>query len=227
MLPAMAVSTKLAELDIRETSGVDHPAHLHEGWLVIKSAADSDAATDEGENPEMELEVTEETVVEETVAEEPTPVAASVAGPDAELRKELTDLRKELSAMRAEKERIEAEAELAKAVESAGEFAILPEVDVNEFGALLVDLRKAAPAAAEKIESVLKASARALAEAGVLKEVGADVADDSAGDAWGKIESLANDLVASGEAPSFAKAVSLVATRDKDLYNTYLIEKGL
>jgi hypothetical protein len=189
----MAVSTKLADLDIRETSGVDHPAHLHEGWLVIKSAADSDAETDEGENPEMELDVTEETVVEETVAEEPTPVAASVAGPDAELRKELTDL---------------------------------PEVDVNEFGALLVDLRKNAPEAAEKIESVLKASARALAEAGVLKEVGTDAADETH-DAWGKIESLANDLVAAGEAPSFAKAVSLVATRDKDLYNTYLIEKGL
>ena len=222
----MAVSTKLADLDIRETSGVDHPAHLHEGWLVIKSAADSDADTDEGENPEMELDVTEETVVEEAVAEEPTPVAASVAGPDAELRKELTDLRKELSAMRAEKERIEAEADLAKAVETAGEFAILPEVDVNEFGALLVDLRKNAPEAAEKIESVLKASARALAEAGVLKEVGTDAADETH-DAWGKIESLANDLVAAGEAPSFAKAVSLVATRDKDLYNTYLIEKGL
>ena len=222
----MAVSTKLAELDIRETSGVDHPAHLHEGWLVIKSAADSDAATDEGDNPEMELDVTEETVVEEAVAEEPTPVAASVAGPDAELRKELTDLRKELSAMRAEKERIEAEADLAKAVETAGEFAILPEVDVNEFGALLVDLRKNAPEAAEKIESVLKASARAFAEAGVLKELGADAAEETH-DAWGKIESLANDLVAAGEAPSFAKAVSLVATRDKDLYNTYLIEKGL
>ena len=222
----MAVSTKLAELDIRETSGVDHPAHLHEGWLVIKSAADSDAATDEGDNPEMELDVTEETVVEEAVAEEPTPVAASVAGPDEELRKELTDLRKELAGMRAEKERIEAEAELAKAVETAGEFAILPEVDVNEFGALLVDLRKNAPETAEKIESILKASARALAEAGVLKEVGTDAADETH-DAWGKIESLANDLVASGEAPSFAKAVSLVATRDKDLYNTYLTEKGL
>jgi len=170
--------------------------------------------------------VTEETVVEEAVAEEPTPVAASVAGPDEELRKELTDLRKELAGMRAEKERIEAEAELAKAVETAGEFAILPEVDVNEFGALLVDLRKNAPETAEKIESILKASARALAEAGVLKEVGTDAADETH-DAWGKIESLANDLVASGEAPSFAKAVSLVATRDKDLYNTYLLEKGL
>lgn len=223
----MTKRMKLAELDIHETSGVDHPAHLHEGWLVIKSAATAEAELEQGENPDMELEVnTEESVVEEPVVEEATPVLASVAGPDEELRKELTDLRKELATMRAEKERIEAEAELAKAVEEAGAFAILPEVDVNEFGALLVDLRKAAPEACAKIESVLKASALALGEVGVLKEVGTDAAEETH-DAWGKIESLANDLVASGEAPSFSKAVSLVATRDKDLYNTYLSEKGL
>lgn len=29
---------KMTELVIEETSGVDHPAHLHEGWLVIKAS---------------------------------------------------------------------------------------------------------------------------------------------------------------------------------------------
>jgi len=33
---------KMVNLAIEETSGVDHPAHLHEGWLVMK-AADPDA----------------------------------------------------------------------------------------------------------------------------------------------------------------------------------------
>lgn len=33
---------KMVNLSIEETSGVDHPAHLHEGWLVMK-AASSDA----------------------------------------------------------------------------------------------------------------------------------------------------------------------------------------
>ena len=33
----MPKSTKLTELTIKETSGVDHPAHLHEGWLVMKA----------------------------------------------------------------------------------------------------------------------------------------------------------------------------------------------
>jgi len=30
---------KMVDLLIEETSGVDHPAHLHEGWLVMKAAS--------------------------------------------------------------------------------------------------------------------------------------------------------------------------------------------
>lgn len=29
---------KMINLEINETSGVDHPAHLHEGWLVVKAS---------------------------------------------------------------------------------------------------------------------------------------------------------------------------------------------
>ena len=32
----------MVNLAIEETSGVDHPAHLHEGWLVMKSADESE-----------------------------------------------------------------------------------------------------------------------------------------------------------------------------------------
>ena len=35
---------KMTDLIIEETSGVDHPAHLHEGWLVIKASDVSSAA---------------------------------------------------------------------------------------------------------------------------------------------------------------------------------------
>ncbi len=34
----MAKATKMVRLAVDETSGVDHPAHLSEGWLVMKSA---------------------------------------------------------------------------------------------------------------------------------------------------------------------------------------------
>lgn len=30
---------KMVALDVSETSGVDHPAHMHEGWVVMKSAS--------------------------------------------------------------------------------------------------------------------------------------------------------------------------------------------
>jgi hypothetical protein len=33
----MPKARKMVSLNIEEASGVDHPAHLHEGWLVIKS----------------------------------------------------------------------------------------------------------------------------------------------------------------------------------------------
>lgn len=35
----MTKTRKMVNLDIRETSGVDHPAHQHEGWIVMKSAS--------------------------------------------------------------------------------------------------------------------------------------------------------------------------------------------
>jgi hypothetical protein len=57
---ARTTTRKMVNLDIEETSGVDHPAHLNEGWLVMKSA-DSNSV----------LEVLESSVIkqEESVSE--------------------------------------------------------------------------------------------------------------------------------------------------------------
>ena len=221
----MARSVKLAELDIRETSGVDHPAHLHEGWLVLKNVAAGDVTT-EGES-DLELEVTENEQVEETVVAEAQPAEKAVANDNSELLKELGDLRKELATMRAEKEQIEHDAALAKAIETAAGFAALPGVDPEVLGSDLLKMRSELPEIAERVEAILSASATAMGEVGVLKEIGTDAGEASATDAWGMIENRANDLVASGEASTFAKAITLVAERDKELYNTYLTEKGL
>ena len=220
----MTRSVKLADLDIRETSGVDHPAHLHEGWLVLKSATEGGDTT-EGE--QVELEVTE---TAEVVEAEVTEVAASVDNSNSELLKELGDLRKELADMRVEKESIEREAALAKAVETAHEFAGLPGVDPQALGEDLLKMRGEMPEVAARVEDILKQAALAFGEAGVLKEIGSDSNDaegSGAADAWGIIESRANDLVASGEAASLPKAITLVAERDIDLYDAYITEKGL
>jgi len=88
----LARAKKMVNLSIEETSGVDHPAHLHEGWLVMKSADSSDVqrVLDESLNREDSLmektaeeqvvETTpEETKTEEVVAEVTEEVAEVVA----------------------------------------------------------------------------------------------------------------------------------------------------
>lgn len=211
----MPTRTKLADLDIVETSGVDHPAHLHEGWLVIKAAAGEDT---------MDLTPTETDT--DSIVEVDNDIEKSAES--GALLKELGDLRKELADMRVEKERMIAAAELAKAVETASGWMGLPGVDPHTLGAALVDIRKNAPAAAELIESILAKTAVAFGETAVLNEIGVDAqTDDNLADAWSMIEHRANDLVAAGEAQSFAKAVTLIAERDRDLYTRYLSEKGI
>lgn len=63
----------MTDLVIEETSGVDHPAHLHEGWLVMKTASPETVADVSRNLPlpmeeNMEKEATD--VVEELKAEE-------------------------------------------------------------------------------------------------------------------------------------------------------------
>lgn len=63
---------KMTNLLIEETSGVDHPAHLHEGWLVVKASDTATVAEVELSLPEpMEAGMSEATeqIVEQTKAE--------------------------------------------------------------------------------------------------------------------------------------------------------------
>lgn len=214
----MSRSTKLAELVIEETSGVDHPAHLHEGWVVMKTV-NFDQVLD---TPELDTNTLGETVELEKSAPE-----------SEDVRKELADLRKAHDEAKAENEllkatfvAIEDERSLEKALESAHSWAILPELNPVEFAAHVRDLRKSAPEIAAAFEAVLTASARALGDTNILKEIGTAASNDS-NNAWDTITSRANDLVASGQAENFAKAVSVVAQADKNLYSQYLTEKGI
>ena len=60
------MARKLVRLNIKETSGVDRPAHLHDGWVVMKSAtpAEASAVLDEL-RPETEEAPVEMTAVTE------------------------------------------------------------------------------------------------------------------------------------------------------------------
>lgn len=235
----MAKATKLTELTIKETSGVDHPAHLHEGWMVMKSEDDLDTALnqiiepDSQENtvelnatPEVEEATEEATEVAPAEQVEATPVAASVDGPDeTEVQKELTDLRKELDLAKAAHRELIEERELEKAATAAHQWAILPGLNPVDFAKVLVRLRAADQEVAKEVEAILSASSVALSEAGVFTELGAEGDEDGAMDAFGRIEKAAQALVDSGEASSVAKGIALVAERNPSLYTDYLNEK--
>jgi len=224
----MAKSTQLVELQLNEISGVDHPANLHEGWLVMKSSDDSldkaladahGATTTETTGEEMS-ELTHEPTAE--VEKEATTVPVI----DEELRKEMSDLRKELADARAEAEAVKTERDMEKATERATDWAILPGIVPGEFGPVLRSLQQSAPEEAAVIENIFDGCATALNEAGVLKELGTEASDEVETNAWGRIESLAKQLVEDGEANNLADGISKAAKANPEMYAAYVTEMG-
>tara|TARA_B100000287_G_scaffold150477_1_gene142225 strand:+ start:1958 stop:2719 length:762 start_codon:yes stop_codon:yes gene_type:complete len=253
----MPKTKKLVELQIDETSGVDHPAHLYEGWLVRKDSAAvldevisaieleaQDNNTNEGmtmselestiDAPAEEEVEAPEAVAEEVVAEpEMETVAASVApveksdASDSELvAKELADLRKALDDATAEAASLREEREMEKATERVAGWRILPGVVVEDFAPVLRSLRAANSEATTIVENILDGCASALAEAGVLKELGSDL-DETSTDAYDQIEALAKSAVEAGRATNMPEAIGLVAVENPDLYSRYRTEQGV
>ncbi len=153
-----------------------------------------------------------------------------------ELRKELTDLRKQLDSVREENTVLKAQHDmivetraLEKAAEACMAFANIPGFQPDTFAPVLREIRKNSPEAADMVEATLAAASVALGESKVFEETGTTAASTSAAgaDAWAEIEALANDLVTAGAAPTFAKAVTIVAERNHSLYDRYLTEKGI
>ena len=69
----MPNTKKLVDLEIEETSGVDHPAHLYEGWLVRKdTAAVLDEALAEARDTEKDTDQGAENVDLTPTMEAPT-----------------------------------------------------------------------------------------------------------------------------------------------------------
>ena len=220
--------TQLVELELNEISGVDHPANLHEGWLVMKSSDDSldkalaeahEATTTETTGEEMS-ELTHEPTAE--VEKE----VVSVPVIDEDLRKEMSDLRKELADARAEAESVKTERDMEKAATRAEDWAILPNLIPGEFAPILRSLQQSAPESAEVIESIFDGCATALNEAGVLKELGTEASDEVETGAWGRIESLAKQLVEDGEANNLADGISKAAKANPEMYAAYVTEMG-
>jgi hypothetical protein len=99
----MAKATKMVRLAVDETSGVDHPAHLSEGWLVMKSAnaeeieAVIDSLTETTITKEDSVS-DESTVVTEdaVVAEAPVAEATETESPAVDKDAKIAELEAEL-----------------------------------------------------------------------------------------------------------------------------------
>ncbi len=223
---------KLVNLDVVETSGVDAPAHLDPGWLVIKNegvAVADDTTEPTDVDPVAETEVVPDerdariAELEAALAAAQTPAEVDAEAEVEELAKEAPEpLAKAFTDMRSRLEKAEAQLALARDRETLAEaegfvkgldHLALPDTTPS----LIKSLRDRDTDLADQVEGLLT-SVNAQATAGDLfKEVGSTTA--TSGDAWDRIEALAKSKVESGEAKTMQQGRSLAALENPSLYN--------
>lgn len=152
---------KMVNLAIEETSGVDHPAHLHEGWLVMKSAEQSEVQrvldetlTEEESMPEVTQDEVTTTATDEQVEVEKAEMTLE------EAMKKIAELESKI----ASEEMKEDEVEMSKSETVEEDFLkSAPEPVVK----MIEDLRKQAADATEELrkEREAKADAEAIEKA--------------------------------------------------------------
>lgn len=183
----MARTRKMANLVIEETSGVDHPAHLHEGWLVMKSADESEVQR-----------VLDETLTEEDSNMEETTTAATDAQVEkAEMTledamKKIAELEGKLSEMEMAKEK---ESESEKTEDEMDYMKSAPESVVK----MIEDFKKQAETATEELrkEREAKADAEAIEKAKGFSNLNLDA--EKVGPALRRLSTVDADLAKSVE----------------------------
>ena len=178
----------MANLVIEETSGVDHPAHLHEGWLVMKSADESEvqrvldeSLTEEDSN----MEETNTAAVEEQVEKADMTLE--------EAMKKIAELEAKLAESKSEDA---AEANMAKAVDESEDFLkSAPESVVK----MIEDFKKQAETATEELrkEREAKADAEAIEKAKGFTNLNLDA--EKVGPALRRLSTVDADLAKSVE----------------------------
>lgn len=249
----MGKPRKMVSLSIEETSGVDHPAHLHEGWIVVKAADPSEVdavITGLAETTDEEAAMQEEVQARLDEATEALAKAQErIADLEARLAQTETDapveddvlkaapeaVIKMVEALRAEAAEAVAKAAEAEAVLTAEREAKADEEAIakaREWSNLSIDptvigpaLRRIDPDLAKAVEDALTA-ANAQAESGaIFTEIG-KAAPVLEGDAYTKMSTLAKSMVDAGRAATIEQAYLMAASENPDLYTDYLSEKG-
>ncbi len=183
----------MVNLAIEETSGVDHPAHLHEGWLVMKSADESEVQrvldetlTEEESMPEVTQDEVTTTATDEQVEVEKAEMTLEQA------MKKIAELESKL----ASEEMKEDEMEMSKSETVEEDFLkSAPEPVVK----MIEDLRKQAADATEELrkEREAKADAEAIEKAKGWANLNLDA--DKVGPALRRLASTDADLAKSLE----------------------------
>ena len=184
----MARTRKMANLVIEETSGVDHPAHLHEGWLVMKSADESEVQR-----------VLDETLTEEdSIMEETTTAATDAQVEKAEMTledamKKIAELEGKLSEKEMAKE--EEKSESDKTEDEMEYMKSAPESVVK----MIEDFKKQAETATEELrkEREAKADAEAIEKAKGFSNLNLDA--EKVGPALRRLSTVDADLAKSVE----------------------------
>lgn len=184
---------KMVNLAIEETSGVDHPAHLHEGWLVMKSADESEVQrvldetlTEEESMPEVTQDEVTTTATDEQVEVEKAEMTLEQA------MKKIAELESKI----ASEEMKEDEMEMSKSETVEEDFLkSAPEPVVK----MIEDLRKQAADATEELrkEREAKADAEAIEKAKGWANLNLDA--DKVGPALRRLASTDADLAKSLE----------------------------
>lgn len=239
---------KMVALKVLETSGVDHPAHMEEGWIVMKSADGNEVVMDEDEvvmDASLEDAYVERVIeLEKALAERDEQIVmlkkmtVEVEEEDYEdeeddsedegemmkslpepVRQMLAKAQYEANAVREELRKEREDRRNAEYVAKAAAWGNLT-VDPDDFG---VALRKVADIDGDLAEQVEKAldAANAQAEAGaIFSEIGRTASYEDS-NAYAKVETMAKAAVKSGEFNTIEQAIAGIVQKNPDLYAAY------
>ena len=217
----MPKARKMVALNIEETSGVDHPAHLHEGWLVIKSdnlTSMDDLLSDLNKTEDQSDEsLKQRGTEEEPMAQDETQKAMKMPEEDKEkmmkpedekmsyddMKKKIKDLEEELDkamkklAKMADKEdEMKKEEDISSLIKQAPE-AVRVMLETMEKSANESKARVAEIEAVLKSERVARANGDAVEKAKAWKFLGLDA--EKVGPALRELAEINEDLAKSVE----------------------------
>lgn len=239
---------KMVALKVLETSGVDHPAHLEEGWIVMKSATKEANVSEEVlMDPSLEEAYIERVVELEKALEashaqieqlQKAAVEVEIEDGEEEEMDEEEEIMKSLpQPVREMLEKAANEANYAKEelrkerearrdeefVQKAAAWSHLT-VDAKDLGPALRRLTDIDANLASQVEKALSAANAQSESASIFDEIGRGSRPDD-GSAYAKVESMAKAAVSSGDFKTMEQAVASIVTKNPDLYAAYRAEQ--